>query len=109
MAVSACPTTTVAAPIERVWSFVRDPSHYGDWWDARAESITSAGPAVPGQRIVATTRELGRRWTIRFLVETVDESAHQVVLHTEFPFKMTMRNTLTVSPVDERTSWLQFN
>jgi hypothetical protein len=108
MGVSVCPTTSVAASVQRVWSLLSDPSSYDAWWDARAESITPPGPATPGQRIVATTRELGRRWTIRFLVEEVDESAHQVVLRTEFPFGMTMRNAISVSPVDEQTSWLRF-
>ena len=108
MGFSTCPATTVAAPVERVWSRLNDPTNYDEWWDAQAESITPPGPATPGQRVVATTREMGRRWTVRFLVEAVDESAHQVVLRTDFPFAMTMRTVITVAPIDEQSSWLQF-
>lgn len=34
MSMSVCPIAVVAAPIERVWALLANPSSYDLWWDA---------------------------------------------------------------------------
>jgi uncharacterized protein YndB with AHSA1/START domain len=108
MPLQLCPTASVAAPVERVWALLADPRRYGEWWDARTERITPEGPAVAGQEIAASSRALGRRWPVHITVESVDAAHHRIELLTRFPFGLTIRNTITSTPVSEETSWLQF-
>jgi len=103
-----CPMTTVAAPVELVWSLLNDPRRYGEWWDAQAQSIEPEGPAVPGQHIVATARGLGRTWTLRFTVEGVDPSRHAIDILTEVPLGIQVRNAISCAPVDDSSTLLQF-
>ncbi|HSR25744.1 MAG TPA: SRPBCC family protein [Candidatus Eisenbacteria bacterium] len=58
-------STTVAAPADRVWSLVGDPTRMGEWSPecARVEWIGPAtGPAV-GARFKGHNRRGWRRWT----------------------------------------------
>jgi uncharacterized protein YndB with AHSA1/START domain len=49
MAISVCPVTTVAAPVDYVWELLSDFNLYDLWWDARLERIVPEGKAAPGQ------------------------------------------------------------
>lgn len=108
MTKSVCPTTNVAAPIERVWALLTTPSSYGDWWDATTERIVPGGRAAPGQVVYAVVHALGLRLPVTVTVEEVDASRHSIELTTRLPLGITVHNHITCSPVTEDTTWLQF-
>jgi uncharacterized protein YndB with AHSA1/START domain len=108
MAVHACPTGGVAASADTVWSFLADPRRMDLWWDARVESVEPEGPMAPGQRITATTRELGCTFHLSFEVKEVDAAKRRVRLLAHLPFGVTDDATFTVTPLGDTTSRLSF-
>jgi hypothetical protein len=96
------------APAERVWALLCAPETYGEWWDARTESVTPPGPATPGQVIRASAAGLGKRWPVTIRVEGVDEQQYTLDLHTRMPLGIALRNHLVVQPLDAETSRLTF-
>jgi len=72
MVVSVCPVANVAAPVEDVWELLAQPSNYDKWWDAHFERSVPEGPATPGQISYATTKALGKKWDVTFVVKSVN-------------------------------------
>ena len=95
MALSICPTADVQAPLERVWSYLAQPSNYSLWWDARTVSIEPPGPAHQGQKILARTRALGLHWEVAVLVKAVDQSQHTLDLTTTLPLGVTVHTHIS--------------
>ena len=108
MSLNVCPAALVAAPLERVWGVLMDPTHYDSWWDAHTERIEPAGPAHPGQTLYATSQGLGKRWPVTLAIEAVDEVKHQLQLRTTLPFGITMTNHISCARASETTSRVQF-
>ncbi|MGZ3583947.1 MAG: SRPBCC family protein [Ktedonobacterales bacterium] len=109
MTKSVCPTTSVAAPIERVWVLLTTPASYGDWWDATTERIVPDGPAAPGQIVYARAHALGLlHLPVTVTVEQVDAVNHCIKLTTCLPLGITVHNHITCAPVAKATTWLQF-
>ena len=72
--------TTVAAPADRVWATLTDWERAPEWM-AGIDTLTTAGPTVPGTEIVFEAR--GRRRPAR-IVE-VDDGRSLVVRSTQGP------------------------
>ncbi len=108
MSTSLCPIATVDASVEHVWSLLSDPSAYALWWDARTREVVPPGPARPGQRVLADSRALGRRWDVTVTVEAVDAQRHQIRLTTRLPLGITVFNTITCTPLDPASCRLSF-
>ena len=100
MSISVCPLATIHAPVERVWSFLSEPTNYALWWDAQTRSIVPEGPASPGQTIYAQTTALGKHWTVTVMVKDVDEAKRQIHLTTVLPWGITVHNHITCLPLD---------
>jgi uncharacterized protein YndB with AHSA1/START domain len=49
--VIACPTTVVAAPVERVWELIVSPTHLAEWTDTRLLTAPER-PLQAGDRAV---------------------------------------------------------
>ncbi len=71
--------------------------------DARVERIHPPGPPVPGQRIDFSSRRFGRRWSIRFEVERVDPTRHELQLLIRLPLGIQNHETIACAPLDGRT------
>jgi ligand-binding SRPBCC domain-containing protein len=108
MSVSICPIAIIQAPLERVWEFLSEPTHYASWWDAQTLAINPQGHAQPGQRIEARSRAFGKWWKVRVTVETVDEIRHQIFLTTQLPFGITVLNHISCRELDSRTCQVSF-
>ena len=108
MTVSTCPTMIAQAPADLVWSQLHDPPSYGGWMDAHLVSVTPAGPAMPGQRILLRAPKWGRFFVVRIAVESVDEANRVLVLNGRFPFGLQLHNRIAVTAIDERTSRVAF-
>lgn len=108
MPITACPSTTVAAPADVVWELMADPRLYDLWWDAHAERIEPEGPAAPGQVVYATTRGLGRTWDVTITVKAVDPTKHRVQLDAALLFGVVNHATITATPIDAVSSHLEF-
>ncbi len=108
MGVSVCPAAEVSAPVESLWSLLRDPDRYAEWWDARTEAIEPPGSARPGQQIHASAVGLGRRWRILLEVERVDPERRQIALTVHLPLGIVSQNVLTASALTPSTSRLAF-
>ena len=106
--VMACPIDEVEAPLEAVWSLLREPRQLDQWWDAHVVQATPPGPLAPGQRIDAETRALGRTFAVYFDVEAVDTSRHQVRMTAHLPFGVVDHATITVMPLAERRCRVSF-
>ncbi len=103
MSLSVCPLATIHAPVERVWSFVSEPTNYALWWDAETLwtfSILPEGPTAPGQKIYAQTTAMGKHWTVTVTVNEVDEVNRQIYLTTVLPLGITVHNHITCVPLD---------
>jgi ligand-binding SRPBCC domain-containing protein len=100
MSISACPITSIDAPLERVWAFLSEPENYALWWDAETRTITPGGHAAPGQVIDARTSGLGFRWKVRLTVNGIDEARHTLDLTTSLPLGITVYNHITCAPLD---------
>jgi Polyketide cyclase / dehydrase and lipid transport len=109
-AISVCPAAVVNAPIERVWAVLLDSGHYGEWADAHFTSFDPPGPAVPGQVMSATGREFGVTLPLKvwLLVQSIDPQNHRVVFDVDLPFGIHEVTTITCSPIDERTTRVQY-
>lgn len=108
MTIRLCPIATVNAPLERVWGLLSNPEGYATWWDARTRSITPPGLALPGQRIEAESRALGRRWEVAITVEAVDEPGHTLRLTTRLPLRIMVYNFITCTALDPSTCRISF-
>ncbi len=108
MTFSACPITTVDAPVEQVWCLLADPSQYALWWDAQTVSITPAGPAQAGQYIVAQTTALGKRWSVHLTVRGVEPDKRQLDLLTQLPLGITVYNHIRCNALDAHQTRVSF-
>ena len=94
-----CPAATVAAPPETVWRLLTDPKTYDTWADARVESVDPPGQARPGQVVRMSSGALGLRFKVRFDVERVDPTNHELEFRGSFPLGITMHEHITVRAV----------
>jgi polyketide cyclase/dehydrase/lipid transport protein len=108
MALSICPASTVSAPVQIVWDVLTRPESFGQWADARVESVVPPGPLAAGQMILLTAPALGRNWEVRFDVARVDPERHEIELHVKLPLDMHMEEHLSCTPVDEQSCQVQY-
>jgi uncharacterized protein YndB with AHSA1/START domain len=109
-AISVCPAAVVNAPVNRVWAVRLDSEHYGQWADARFTRFDPPGPAVPGQVMWADGREFGIRFPlqVRLQIDSIDPESHRLVLDVDLPFGLHERTTITCTPIDERSTRVQY-
>jgi hypothetical protein len=108
MALSICPAAVVAAPIQIVWEVLTHPARFGQWADARVESVVPPGPLVPGQIIFLSAPAFGRNWQVRFDVVGVYPERHQIELHVKLPLDMHMEEHLSCTPIDAQSCRVQY-
>ena len=108
MSVSVCPIATVNAPVEQVWTLLSKPDNYARWWDAQTRSIEPKGAAQPGQKVLAQSKALGKRWNVTITVERVDSSKRQIDLTTSLPLGITVHNHIVCAPLDGITCRVTF-
>jgi hypothetical protein len=94
----------INAPIEKVWTFLSEPANYGLWWDAHTRSIVPEGRAQSGQKIHAKASGLD----INVIVNSVDDSKHQIHLTTMLPFGITVHNHISCTRVENGTCQVTF-
>lgn len=109
MSVLACPVTTIAAPVERVWALVIDPRHVGAWSGVAFEAAEPVGPAHAGQRWRYVATGFGRRWRVRMTVTSVAAERHQLGLDIALPFGMRNEEHIRLARLAEDQTWVQFN
>jgi uncharacterized protein YndB with AHSA1/START domain len=95
MSVRVCPIAILNAPIENVWPFLSEPANYPSWWDVPTCSTDPEGPAQAGQIIHARARG----FTIKVIVNSIDESKRQIHLTTMFPLGITVYNHINATPL----------
>ncbi len=95
-----CPAATIAAPPSTVWRLLTDPRTYDTWADARVERVEPSGVARAGQVVLLTGGALGLRFRVRFDVDRVDESSHDLEFRAQFPFGIGMHEHISVRPVE---------
>jgi len=108
--VSVCPVAVVNAPVDRVWAILLDSKHYGDWADARFTRFDPPGQAVPGQVMWADPREFGIRFPleIRLGIVSIEPDHYRIVFDVDLPFGIHERTTISCTPLDERTTRVQY-
>jgi hypothetical protein len=108
MSVSVCPIAIIAAPVERVWALLANPSSYASWWDAQTDVIVPDGPGHPGQHVYAHTYALGRRWKVTTVVEMIDAARYRIQLTTTLTFGIVVHNHIVCAAVDGASTRVQF-
>lgn len=108
MSVSVCPIAIINAPAEKVWNFLSEPANYALWWNAETRLIVPEGHATPGQKIYAQTSELGRKWDVNIIVETVDDVSCHIDLTTALPFGITVHNHISCLSLEEENCRVSF-
>lgn len=96
------------APVERVWAVLLDSERHGEWADARFTRFDPTGPAVTGQVLEADAREVGITFRVRLRIESIDPDEHRVMFDVDLPFGVHERTTITCTPIDERTTLVQY-
>jgi polyketide cyclase/dehydrase/lipid transport protein len=109
MSLHVCPIAHVRAPVKRVWGLLYQPANFAEWWDAKTKSIEPKGPAQAGQRIHATSMELGLRWNVDVLVEQVDEANHSLDLMTTLPLGIILFNHIMCKELDAWSCQVSFS
>jgi hypothetical protein len=109
-AISVCPAAVVEAPLDPVWAVLVDSEHYGDWADARFTRFDPPGSAVQGQVMWAYGREFGITLPlqVRLRIESIEPEHHRVVFDVDLPFGLRERTTITATPIDQRTTRVQY-
>jgi hypothetical protein len=108
MGLSVCPAAVVAAPVESVWELLSEPTHYDEWWDARAKRIVPEGKASPGQVLYAMTSGLGRTWDVTLRVEMVNPERHQIRMLVTLPLGILNHTTITCTSIDAASCRVEF-
>jgi hypothetical protein len=103
MSFDTCPTDVAAAPAERIWERLIDPSRL-DWVDARLLE-------APARRLQAGDRllfaaSLGLR--VSWLVKAI-EPLRELTLDIGLPFGMSNLETIVLSPIDGAHCRVTFN
>lgn len=101
MAITACPATRVAAPVEYVWELLADLHRYDLWWDAKLTRVVPEGKAAPGQIAYA-------RMGMTFKVLAVDPEKHRIQVDAAIPFGIRNLATITCTPIDDSSCHLAF-
>jgi len=105
---SICPAAVARAPVAKVWSLLVEPAAYTRWSDTAVESITPAGRAHAGQVIMLRTPRRGRWFRVRFIVESVEDVTHVIVLRAFFPLGLEVLSRIALTPVDGRSTRVQY-
>src|SRR5215472_17386758 len=108
MALTLCPATVVAAPVESVWELLSEPTLYDEWWDAHTERIVPEGKVSPGQVLYAKTSALGRKWDVTLRIEMVNPEKHQIQLHVTLPLGIVNHETITCTALDATSCRVQY-
>jgi len=104
MSVSVCPMDIINAPIEKVWTLLSEPANYALWWEPQTRSIVPEGRAQSGQKIHAKASGLD----VNVIVNSCDESKHQIHLTTMLPFGITVHSHITFTPLENGTCQVSF-
>jgi uncharacterized protein YndB with AHSA1/START domain len=100
----ACPTTIVAAPVERVWKLIVTPTNLAEWTDTKL--LTAIGrPLQAGDRAVYGTGP-GLRATFDVL-EVVPP--HTFRVDVTMSFGIVNHEVIQVSKIDENSCRVTFN
>lgn len=109
MAISTCPVANVAAPVEDVWELLMHPARYDDrWWDIQIEQVVPEGAATAGQIMKASSRAMGIRARVNLAIEAVDPGRRQMRFSVHFPFGLVSVNTITCTPIDGQSYYVQY-
>ncbi len=108
MSLSVCPIAVVQATAEAVWDILSDPTTYTDWSDAIVDRVVPEGRVQPGQRVEAHARELGVSRPVLIEVRDVDPTKQTLDLTTSLPLGITVRNHITVTPLDGDSCQVSF-
>ena len=103
-----CPTDTIAAPVERVWQLLTNPSLYDSWIDGRVERVSPPGPVRPGHVVEISTRGFGRRWLLLFKVLSVDPDKRVLEFDVDLPLGLKMHELMTAVALDSGHTRLSF-
>jgi hypothetical protein len=109
MSVIACPVTTVAAPVERVWSLLVDPRRIGEWSHARFEAAEPDGPTCVGQRWRFSTAAFGRRLAVVMTVTSVAPERHGLGLDIALPLGIRNEEQISAAGLADGRTFVQFN
>ncbi len=107
MGLSICPAATVAAPAETVWGLLASAARWDAWIDGRVERA-EPGPLAVGQTVTVLAPALGRTWRAVFVIEEVDAARGALAMRVTFPLGMTLRERLTVRPLDSASCRVEY-
>lgn len=108
MTLSICPAAEIHAPLDRVWGLLSDPSRYSSWADARTIRIDPEGMAHAGQIVHLQSPSFGVKWNITLRILALDEHNHRIVLETDLPFGMVLKNAIMCTALDDRTCFVRY-
>jgi len=109
MPVTACPVTTVDAPLDRVWSLLTDPRQIGEWSDFRFEAAEPDAPIRVGQRWRFSAIAFGRRWPVLVTVTGIELEPRSLGLDIALPLGIVNEEHLTLARLGDDRTRVQFN
>ena len=104
MAIQTCPTDIVAAPAERIWKLLTQPTELAAWAGARLIG-RPAHTLVAGDRLV-----LAPGFGMRVILEVLAmEPLRQLTLDAHFPFGVVNHEVLQILPMGTGGCRVTFN
>jgi hypothetical protein len=99
MTYSSCPTSIVNASVDIVWSLLKRPEEWSDFYDVRVSSIEPAGPAAVGQIVFAESCPRLLHLALEFRFTKINAANYELGLGVKFPFGITVREDLSCVPI----------
>jgi hypothetical protein len=95
-----CPTDVVEAPISAVWALLMNPAGWGGFYDVRVVSVDPPGPAHVGQVVRAESGPPMLHLAVTFRFTDIEPGHGKLGMDVRLPLGVTVREDMTVSPVD---------
>ena len=100
----ACPTTVVAAPVERVWDLVVSPSRLAEWTDTKLLEAPDR-PLVAGDRAIYAAGP-----GLRAVFDVLEVAApHTFAVDVTMSFGIVNHEVIQLSKIDEQSCRVTFN
>ena len=98
---ASCPTETVEAPVEMVWTLLTDPASWDKFYDIRTQRIFPEGPAIPLQIVYAESGPVFLHLKVELQFVEVDATTYRLKLLVSLPFGISVQEDLNCVSLGE--------
>jgi hypothetical protein len=109
MSFESCPIAIVAAPAERLWTLLTNPSGWDDVFDLREIRANLPGSAAVGQTIYAKTGPWLFPLKVELCITDIDATNFRLGLRVKLPLRIHVNEEIKVAMLDAATCRVSYN